>query len=195
MYIVKWSIPLIHHACLFWLLCFFCFCATLFFSVLMLTPSDQRQLDHVISDVNVEDSDEKKVEVQGFNSHPGERTQQAVVYRHSNKHTHFFHCQCSGPLVEHEAHVEKKQSAAQRHVNAAGHFCSCVTIQKHTLCESKHKFCMHSYENRRNGTCWKWMTRPWWQKKMQRYRSLHSWCTTRSPIAFRILSPSWSIHS
>ncbi len=103
------------------------------FFVFVLTPSDQRQFDHVMSDVNVEDSDEKKVEVQGFNSHPGERTQQAVVYRHSNKHTHFFHCQCSGPLAEHEAHVEKKQSAAQRHVNAAGHFCSCITTKTHIM--------------------------------------------------------------
>ncbi len=95
----------------------------------MLTPSNQGQLDHVVFDVNVEDSGQKKVEVQGFNSHPGERTQQAVVYRHSNKHTHFFQCQCSGPLAEHEAHVEKKQSAAQRHVNAAGHFCSCIPVK------------------------------------------------------------------
>lgn len=61
--------------------------------------------------------------MQGFNSHPGETTQQAVVYHHSDKHTEFFGTQCSSPFAEHEADVEEKQSATQRHMDAAGHFC------------------------------------------------------------------------
>lgn len=45
----------------------------------MLTPSQQAQLQEVVSKVGIEDPDGQQVEVEGLQAHPGEDTQQEVV--------------------------------------------------------------------------------------------------------------------
>ena len=85
-----------------------------------LTPAQDADLDHVVSVVGVEHFDQHQVEVQGFQSHPGEAAQQAVMHDGRNENAHPGHVQVGTPLTQHEGGVEQEQCPRQRHVDGGG---------------------------------------------------------------------------
>lgn len=78
-----------------------------------LTPTNGRQLGHIVSVVSVEHLDQEEIQVDSFNGHPGETAEEAVMNGRRNEDTHAPDAQVGHPLIEQERGVEQKQSPAQ----------------------------------------------------------------------------------
>lgn len=86
--------------------------------VLLLTPTNTAQFEDV-ADVGAVDSDYEHVEMESFNGHPGQGTEQEVVQEDSSG--------CTQPgldrslrLTGQECHTEKKEGPQEVHVNLCG---------------------------------------------------------------------------
>lgn len=88
----------------------------------MLTPSQQAQLQEIVSKVGIEDPDGQQVEVEGLQAHPGEDTQQEVVEDGSSDPAGRWGALRAAPHTDQEGKIQEKQAAAQSYVDLRGIF-------------------------------------------------------------------------
>lgn len=75
-----------------------------------LTPSHHAEFEQVSPDVDVEDFDQQKVEMQTLQGHPAERGQQGVMKTKTHVKTKFREGHCCYCLTGEEVNVEEDQS-------------------------------------------------------------------------------------
>lgn len=98
-----------------------------------LTPSHQAEFKQVSPDVDVEDSDEEKVEVEPLQSHPAEGSQQGVVKREGRVEAKPSGGPCCHPLAGEEVQVEEDQGNYQVDVDLHGDICPDFPIRKRSI--------------------------------------------------------------
>lgn len=88
----------------------------------MLTPTQQAQLQEIVSKVGIEDPDDQQVEVEGLQAHPGENTKQEVVENGSSDPAGGWGALGAVPHIDQEGKIQEKQADAQSHVDLRGIF-------------------------------------------------------------------------
>lgn len=74
----------------------------------MLTPSQQAQLQEIVSKVGIEDPDAQQVEVESLQAHPGEDTQQEVVEDGSSYPAGSWGALRAAPHTDQEGKIQEK---------------------------------------------------------------------------------------
>ncbi|KAK2085134.1 hypothetical protein P7K49_036434 [Saguinus oedipus] len=86
------------------------------------TPAHQAQLQEVVPKVGVEDPDGEQVEVEGFQAHPGEDTEQEVVVDGPPGPAGSIRALRATPHSDQEGQIQQEQAATQGHVDLRGIF-------------------------------------------------------------------------
>ena len=86
------------------------------------TPAHKAQLQEVVAEVGVKDLDDKQVEVEGFQAHPGEGTEQEVVEDGPPGPAGSVGPLQALPHIEEEGQIQEKQADAQGHMDLGGVF-------------------------------------------------------------------------
>lgn len=98
-----------------------------------LTPSHHAELEQVSPDIDVEDSDEEKVEVEPLQGHPAEGGQQAVVKREGHVEAKPSRGLCCHPLAGEEVQVEEDEGDGQVDVDLHGDIFSDLSVRQRRI--------------------------------------------------------------
>ena len=86
------------------------------------TPAHEAQLQEVVAEVGVKDLDHEQVEVEGFQAHPREGTEQEVVEDSPPGPAGSFGPLKALPHIDEEGQIQEKQADAQGYMDLGGVF-------------------------------------------------------------------------
>lgn len=96
----------------------------------LLTPSHQAEFEQVSPDIDVEDSDKEKVDVEPFQGHPAESGQQGIVKSKGHVNAKPRGGLCCHRLTWEEVQVEENQGNGEVDVDPHRDICSDLSVRQ-----------------------------------------------------------------